>query len=170
MGCLIDDMLRRSRVTRVEMTCESVNLSDLVRSISARLQEEEPQRQIQINIQPNLTDSGDPKLLEIMLTNLVSNAFKFTGKQAQAQIEFGRTLINDKPTYFVRDNGAGFDMAYAQNLFGAFQRMHQQSEFPGNGVGLATVQRIIHRHGGRVWAESKENEGATFYFTLQEMA
>ena len=166
MGRLIDDLLRLSHVTRIEMKLEQVNLSDLVNFISARLQEEDKQRQVQLTIQPNLIDNGDPNLLEIMLTNLLSNAFKFTGKQRQAQIEFGKMFIDGCPVYFIRDNGAGFNLDNAKNLFGAFQRMHKQSEFPGTGIGLATVQRIIHRHGGRVWAESKENEGATFYFTI----
>ena len=109
---------------------------------------------------------GDPRMMDIALTNLLDNAYKFTGKKAHARIEFGQSIIDDKQTYWVKDNGVGFDMSYSKNLFGAFQRMHRQSDFPGTGVGLATVQRIIHRHDGLIWAESKINEGTTFYFTL----
>ena len=170
MGQLIDDLLRLSRVTRVEMKRGLVNLSEIARMVAARLQESDVQRPVDFIIQPGLTDVGDPNLLEIVLTNLLSNAYKFTTRQPQARIEFGRELIEGNEAYFIRDNGAGFDMTYAKNLFGAFQRMHKQSDFPGTGIGLATVQRIIHRHGGRVWAEAKKNQGATFYFTLQETA
>ena len=111
---------------------------------------------------------GDPKLLDVVLTNLLGNAFKFTSKKEETHIEFGQTLIEGEPAYFVRDNGAGFDMAYANKLFGAFQRMHRASEFPGTGIGLATVQRVIQRHGGNVWAASEVGQGSTFYFTLED--
>lgn len=168
MGELIDDLLRLSRVTRVEMSRASVPLSEIARRVAASLQEEAPQRQVEFIIQPNVGALGDTNLLEIALTNLLSNAFKFTGKTPQARIEFGQQVCDGEEVYYVRDNGAGFDMNFARNLFGAFQRMHKQNEFPGNGVGLATVQRIIHRHGGRVWAEAQKNQGATFYFTLHE--
>lgn len=124
------------------------------------------ERRIEFIIQPEMFTFGDPRMLDIALTNLMDNAFKFTGKQPFARIEFGHSMIDNKQTYWVRDNGVGFDMSYSKNLFGAFQRMHRQSDFPGSGVGLATVQRIIHRHEGMIWAESKINEGATFYFTL----
>jgi light-regulated signal transduction histidine kinase (bacteriophytochrome) len=139
-----------------------------VQTILDRLQETESERQVKTMIDPDMIAFGDPHLLEIMLTNLLSNAWKFTGKQPQPTIEFGKTLIADQPAFFIRDNGAGFDMVYAQNLFGAFQRMHKQSDFPGTGIGLATVQRIIHRHGGKVWAEAQKDQGATFYFTFEE--
>jgi PAS domain S-box-containing protein len=168
MGVLIDDMLQLSRLTRVEMHQEQVNLSAIAQNIADHLQESEPQRQVKFEIQKGLSAKGDAHLLEAALTNLLSNSFKFTGKTPQAHIEFGQLEIENKRTFFVRDNGAGFDMAFAKKLFGAFQRMHKASEFPGTGVGLATVQRIIGRHGGRVWAESAVNEGATFYFTLEE--
>jgi light-regulated signal transduction histidine kinase (bacteriophytochrome) len=109
---------------------------------------------------------GDPRLLQVVLENLLNNAWKYSSKQGQAKIEFGAKDQNDETIYFVRDNGAGFEMAYANKLFGAFQRLHTTTEFPGTGIGLATVQRIIHRHGGRIWAESIVNQGATFFFTL----
>jgi PAS domain S-box-containing protein len=168
MGQLIDDLLRLSRVTRQEMKTMVVNLSDLAQMISVQLQEENAQTPAEFVIQPGIITTGDTNLLRIVLTNLLSNALKFSGKTAFPRIEFGITILDEMPAYFVRDNGAGFDMNYAKNLFGAFQRMHKQSEFPGNGIGLATVQRIIFRHGGKVWAEAEKNSGATFYFTISE--
>ncbi len=166
LGHLIDDMLQLSRLTRAEMLKEPVDLSALAQSIVERLQQDEPQRQVEFDIQSGLTAEGDANLLEAVLVNLLGNAFKFTTKQAEARIEFGQTESQGQRAFFVRDNGAGFDMAYAKKLFGAFQRMHKATEFPGTGIGLATVQRIIHRHGGRIWAEAEVNHGATFYFTL----
>jgi PAS domain S-box-containing protein len=168
MGHLIDDMLQLSRLTRAEMIKEPVDLSAVAQFIVECLKRDEPQRQVDFNIQAGVTAVGDSRLLEIVLGNLLGNAFKFTGKCADARIEFGQTDMQGLCVFFVRDNGAGFDMTYAQKLFGAFQRMHKVSEFPGTGVGLATVQRIIHRHGGRVWAEAEVGRGATFYFTLEE--
>ncbi len=168
MGMLIDDLLGLSSVTRVDMIRESIDLSALARSIAGRLQDAEPTRQAEFTIQPGLMTHGDGRLLEAMLSNLLGNAWKFTCKHPSARIEFGRTEVDGRKAYFVHDDGAGFDMAYARKLFGAFQRMHQTSEFPGSGIGLATVQRIVHRHGGRVWAEAEVEKGATFYFTLQE--
>ena len=126
----------------------------------------QPERQVEFVIGKGLTASGDRQLLRVALVNLLGNAWKFTGKRQQARIEFGTTQNGDRKTYFVRDNGAGFDMTYASKLFSAFQRLHDTTEFPGTGIGLATVQRIIHRHGGSVWAEGAVGEGATFYFTL----
>ena len=166
MDQLIDDLLQLSRITRAEMHSDRVDLSASARSIAARLQEGEPQRRVEFIIQDGLSTMGDAHLLDVMLTNLLSNAFKFTGKVADARIEFGQMDMEGQRVFFVRDNGAGFDMAYAKKLFGAFQRMHKASEFPGTGIGLATVQRIINRHGGSVWAESVVNQGATFFFTL----
>ena len=166
MGHLIDDLLKLSRVSRAEFKKEDVDLSTLALDIKKRLLKSATERQIEFIIQPGMFTLGDPRMLEIALTNLLDNAYKFTGKQPVALIEFGQSMIDDKQTYWVRDNGVGFDMTNAKNLFGAFQRMHRQSDFPGTGVGLATVQRIIHRHEGLIWAESKINEGATFYFTL----
>jgi light-regulated signal transduction histidine kinase (bacteriophytochrome) len=150
------------------MELASSDLSALAQSVAARLQDSYPDRNINFMIRPGLFARGDINLLDIVLTNLFDNACKFTSKRALAQIEFGKTDVNGKPAFFVRDNGVGFDMQYAQNLFGAFWRMHKPSEFPGNGIGLATVQRIIHRHGGQVWANALVDGGATFYFTLKE--
>ena len=166
MGRLIDDLLQLSKITRAEMKRAPVNLSEVARAIATRLQDEKPQQPVECIIQPAMLDNGDPNLLEIALTNLLANAYKFTGHQPKPRVEFGKSLIAGSPTYFIRDNGAGFDMEYAKNLFGAFQRMHRQTEFPGTGIGLATVQRIITRHGGKVWADAHINQGATFYFTL----
>jgi PAS domain S-box-containing protein len=166
MGQLIDDLLQLSRLTRSEMKFGPVDLSALALAITKRLKETLGERKVEFVIQPGLVAQGDTHLLEIALTNLLSNACKFTGTRELARVEFGQTLQNGKQAYFVRDNGVGFDMIYARNLFGAFQRMHKQSEFPGSGIGLATVQRIIHRHGGLIWADSKPDEGAVFYFSL----
>ena len=166
MGRLIDDLLRLSRIARAPLEIDRVDLTALARSIADSLREIHAGRQIEFAIQPGLTASGDAGLLQIALTNLLNNAAKFTGKQAVARIEFGRTGNGGQPAFYVRDNGAGFDMAHASSLFGPFQRLHRASEFPGNGIGLATAHRIIHRHGGRVWAEAQVDRGATFYFTL----
>ena len=166
MGILIDDLLQLSRVTRAEIVIARVDLSERVRIIAARLRELYPQRSIEFTIEGGLSADGDGRLLEIALTNLLDNACKFTSSRPNAQIEFGRTTADGGAAFFIRDNGVGFDMDYAKKLFGAFQRMHKASEFPGTGIGLATVQRIIHRHGGRVWAEASVDRGSTFYFTL----
>lgn len=166
MAQLIDDLLELSRVTRSEMRREPTDLSALARTITTVLQQAEPQRQVMCVIAEGLTANGDARLLRIVLENLFGNAWKFTGRQANACIEFGVTPCADGQAYFVRDNGAGFDMMYADKLFGAFQRLHGAAEYPGTGIGLATVQRIIRRHGGQVWAESMLGKGATFYFTL----
>jgi PAS domain S-box-containing protein len=166
MGDLIDDLLQLSRFSRGEMKRERVDLSGLARAIAADLLQREPDRQVSFDIQPELTGQGDPGLLRAALVNLLGNAWKFTGKRSAAAIAFGRTTHQGRPAFFVRDNGAGFDMSHVSKLFGAFQRLHSQREFPGNGIGLATVQRIVHRHGGKIWAESDPGLGATFYFTL----
>lgn len=169
MGQLIDDLLDLSRLSRGEMKREQVDLTGLARAVAGELQQREPGRQISFDIQPDLTGQGDAGLLKVALENLLGNAWKFTGKKSAAIITFGRTEHEGLPAFFVRDNGAGFDMNHASKLFGAFQRLHPQREFPGNGIGLATVQRIIHRHGGQVWADSPPGMGATFYFTLPIM-
>lgn len=166
MAQLIDDMLNLSRVTRSEMQREKVDLSTLAQTIAAELKKTQPERHVTFVIAPGLVAEGDARLLRAVLENLFSNAYKFTRKQPQAKIEFGLTRQDGQPVYFVRDNGAGLDMAYADKLFGVFQRLHGIAEFEGTGIGLATVQRIIHRHGGRIWAEGAVEKGATIYFTL----
>ena len=170
MGHLIDDLLQLSRLTRAEMRHAPVDLSALARAVADELQKNEPERRAEFVIEPNLIVRADASLMRAALENLLGNAWKFTGKQADARIEFGMTTRRGAPAFFVRDNGAGFDMAYANKLFGAFQRLHRAADFPGTGIGLATVQRIIHRHGGRVWAEGETNRGATFYFSLPPAA
>ncbi|MBN2005461.1 MAG: substrate-binding domain-containing protein [Anaerolineae bacterium] len=167
MGQLIDGLLNLSRLTRGEMYRQPVNLSTLAAEIAQELQGTDLERQVTFVIAPNINVQGDVRLLRAALQNLLGNAWKFTGGRADTRIEFGVLEKDGKPAYFVHDNGVGFDMTYADKLFSAFQRLHSTSEFEGNGIGLATVQRIIHRHGGLIWAESALNEGATFYFTLQ---
>ncbi|HYA12789.1 MAG TPA: ATP-binding protein, partial [Syntrophales bacterium] len=166
MGKLIDDLLELSRVSRTDMRHEQVDISAMAVSIVKRLQDAEPDREVEFIVQPDLTVFGDAQLLDVMMANLLGNAWKFTGKKPSAHIEFGRAETDGQSVYFIRDNGIGFDMSHTGKLFGAFQRMHKASEFPGSGVGLATVQRIIHRHGGRVWAEAEVEKGTTVYFTL----
>lgn len=168
MGQLIDGLLLLSRVTRMESRQTSIDLTEMVKTIVSRIAEQNPDKKFKIKIEPDLFDIGDKDLLQIVFNNLLENAVKFSSKVASPKIEFGRKTIDERPIYFIKDNGAGFDMNYAKNLFGAFQRMHKQADFPGTGVGLATVQRIINRHNGRVWADAKVNEGATFFFTLWE--
>ena len=168
MGHLIDDLLRLSRLTRSEMRHEPVNLSTLAEKVSVALRESGSERKVTFDITPNLKAHGDRYLLGVAIENLFSNAWKFSSSHDQARIEFGVEKLEGKNAYFIRDDGVGFDMAYADKLFGAFQRLHGTTEFPGSGIGLATVQRIIHRHGGHIWAESKVGEGATFYFTLSQ--
>lgn len=165
MGMLIDDLLKLARVTRAESNRENVDLSALGREVAAGLQTQNPDRRAQIIVMPGLSVHGDARLLRIALENLLGNAWKFTGQRKEARIELGMT-INSAPVYFVRDNGAGFDMAYASKLFAPFQRLHAVEEFPGTGIGLATVQRIIQKHGGRIWAESAVDQGTSFFFTL----
>ena len=167
MGRLIDDILELARVTRSEMNLGSVDLSGLARHSADELRQREPQRDVVFAIEDGLQARGDSRLLAVVLDNLLGNAWKYTSKHSSARIEFGKRDAPDgASTYFVRDDGAGFDMTYVAKLFGAFQRLHGQAEFPGDGVGLATVQRIIHRHGGRIWAEGALEQGAVFWFTL----
>jgi len=170
MGVLIDDLLNLSRVTRSEMRMGRTDLGAIARSVAAELQRTQPSRRAEFNITGDLFAFADAQLIRIVLENLLGNAWKFTSKHESACIEFGRTRRDGKDVFYVRDDGAGFDLAYASKLFGAFQRLHENREFPGTGVGLATVQRIIHRHGGSIWAESAVEKGATFFFTLSEGA
>ena len=166
MGTLIDDLLKLARVTRAEMRTEVVDLSGMARDIADELQRATPARQVEFAIAPGLKARGDPRLLRVALENLLRNGWKYTAKQPRPRVEFGSIEVNGERPFMVRDNGAGFDMKYADKLFGVFQRLHSAAEFEGTGVGLATVRRIITRHGGRIWAESAVDQGATFYFTL----
>jgi two-component system NtrC family sensor kinase len=173
MGELIDGLLALARVIRGDFRREPVDLSRIAREVAARLEvhNPEPIRQIELVIEEGLTATGDPRLLRVVLENLLGNAWKFTGKRPVAHITFGcsdQAGQTGQRTFFVRDNGAGFDMTYAQKLFGAFQRLHAASEFEGHGIGLATAQRVLARHGGRIWAEGAIGVGATFYFTIKE--
>jgi PAS domain S-box-containing protein len=168
MARLIDGLLGLSRVTRSVMRCQEVDLSSLAQAAITRLRASQPARCVGVLIQEDLVANGDDRLLAIVLDNLLGNAWKFTAKRDDACIDFGATANGGQPVYFVRDNGAGFDMALACNLFGVFQRLHSDTEFEGTGIGLATVERIIIRHGGRIWAEGNVQRGATFYFTLHE--
>jgi signal transduction histidine kinase len=168
MEQLINDMIKLSRVTRTEINIEKVNLTWIARSVINELQESKPQRHVDIRIADDLEDNADSRLMHIMLENLLGNAWKFTQKQSAAVIEFGFMMEGKKKIYFVRDNGAGFDMTYMDKLFTPFQRLHTAEDYPGTGIGLATVRRIIHRHEGNIWAEGQVGKGATFYFTLHE--
>ncbi|MDB6064019.1 MAG: Multi-sensor signal transduction histidine kinase [Pedosphaera sp.] len=168
MGCLIDDLLHLSRVTRSEMCRQPVDLTAMAGQIINGLQQLEPNRSVHVVIAPALRANGDERLLHIALENLLNNAWKFTSKQPAPKIEVGSEIMDGQTVFFVRDNGAGFDMAFADKLFGVFQRLHSPDEFQGTGIGLATVQRIIQKHGGEIWARSAERKGATFYFTLRD--
>jgi PAS domain S-box-containing protein len=165
MERLIEDLLKLAKASRGGLETEEVNLSSLASEIAADLANNDPSRTAQFVIAPDCVARGDSRLLRLALDNLLRNAWKFTSKRADARIEFGRR-DGEEPAFFVRDNGAGFDMAYSKKLFGLYQRLHSVSEFPGTGVGLTTVQRVINRHGGRVWGIGAVNEGATFCFTL----
>jgi light-regulated signal transduction histidine kinase (bacteriophytochrome) len=150
------------------MRREKVDMTGLAEEILAGLQKRDPGRSVKTTVEKDLTAYGDKRLLDIVLTNLFENAWKFSEKRDDAEIVFGLEPTNGKGAFFVRDNGAGFDMSYADKLYGAFQRLHSSDEFEGTGIGLATVQRIINRHGGRVWAEGAVNKGATFHFILAD--
>lgn len=166
MGRLIDDLLHLSRITRGEIVRKPIDLSALARQVVEELQHAEPGRKVAFSCDAEVVASADPKLIRAVLDNLLGNAWKFTSRVKQATIAFGRCEIEGETVYFITDNGAGFDMQYANKLFGAFQRLHKTAEFEGSGIGLATVQRVIQRHGGRVWAQGEVGVGATFYFTL----
>ena len=170
MGTLIDDLLNLSRITRTELTKQQVDLSALVRTVAADHAAAQPERAVVIVIEPAVEANGDPRLLRQVFENLMGNAWKFTSKQPEARVEFGVITNPGETIYFVRDNGVGFDPMYAEHLFGVFQRLHSMTEFPGTGVGLAIVDRIVRRHGGRIWADAAVGRGATFYFTLASSA
>lgn len=166
MGNLIDDLLALSRITRTEIVRMEVNLSDVAETIAEELQDSAPGRNVEFKIQPNVVAHGDTTLLRTVLENLIGNSWKYSSKKPHATIEFGTTGADSQPTYFVRDDGAGFNMQYAEKLFKPFQRLHRATEFEGTGVGLASVANIVRRHGGRVWAESEQGRGTTMQFTL----
>jgi PAS domain S-box-containing protein len=166
MAELIEDLLTLSRVTRAEIRRDPVDLSAVARAVAAELTQQAPDRPVEFTIADGLRVNGDERLLRVVLENLLGNAWKFTSKRPLARIELGRSGSGAGAIYFVRDNGAGFDATYADKLFSPFQRLHSAQEFEGTGIGLATVQRIIHRHGGRLWAEGVPDGGATFYFAL----
>jgi light-regulated signal transduction histidine kinase (bacteriophytochrome) len=167
MNLLIEDLLNLSKVTTSRTKIKSIDLSGLVKSITAQLKETQPEREASFFIEEGLIAKGDPRLLRVGLENLLGNAWKFTSKRKRAKIEFGAgKTIGDEPAYFIRDNGCGFDMSGVDKLFEPFHRFHSDEDFSGTGIGLATVHRIITKHGGRIWAESGVGKGATFYFTL----
>jgi len=168
MGRLIDDLLRLSRVTGVDLDVTQVDLSAMAHEIAAEIGREASGRAVEWAIEPDLRLDADPALMRIAVQNLLQNAWKFTGRTPRPVIRVGARHRDAKMEYFVADNGAGFDMAYADRLFGAFQRLHPAAEFPGTGIGLAIVQRVIRRHHGKIWAEGKEGEGASFFFSLRE--
>ncbi|MBN1370682.1 MAG: PAS domain-containing protein [Anaerolineaceae bacterium] len=167
MGGLIDDLLNLSRVTRSELNRARVNLSEVALEVADNLHRTYPERAVEVHIHPDMSADVDASLVRIILENLLNNAWKFTAHNAQTRIEFGRMVEESEFVYFISDNGAGFNMAYADKLFGPFQRLHAPGEFEGTGIGLATVQRIVQRHGGRIWARGQEGAGATFFFTLE---
>jgi light-regulated signal transduction histidine kinase (bacteriophytochrome) len=169
MAQLIDDMLRLSRVSRVELAQERVDLAALVRSKVRELQRVTPRPDLELDVAEGCPAHGDAQLLKLLVGNLVENAWKFTQKTAHPRIAFGCEERDCEPVYFVRDNGVGFNMAYVGQLFKPFSRLHKPDEFEGTGIGLATVHRIVSRHGGRVWAEGSPGGGATFYFTLPDV-
>ncbi len=168
MAQLIEDLLSLAKVTRGEMVRTEVDLTALARSIADRLHTAAPGRSVEFAIEPGVRAWGDLRLLAVLLENLLGNAWKFTSKRGDARIEFGHRREPGRTVYFVRDNGAGFDMARASRLFTAFSRLHSADDFEGTGIGLATVQRIVHRHGGQIWAEAQPGQGATFFFTLSQ--
>ncbi|MBX3186562.1 MAG: GAF domain-containing protein [Labilithrix sp.] len=167
MADLIDDMLALAKVSRGALHEEAVDLSALARAVVAEQRAYAPERQVDVHVQDDMAAHGDPSLLRAVFDNLLGNAFKFTARRADARIDVGSSDVDGEIVYFVRDNGAGFDMGSADKLFTPFQRLHAADDFPGTGVGLATVQRIVHRHGGTIWPESKLGEGTTFSFTLR---
>jgi len=167
MGILIDELLELSRLTRTDFSCRRVNLAEMARDIVNALGAHEPDRSVELVVPPEVPVDGDPHLLRVALENLLGNAWKFTSRRDRARIELGIDDCGEDVVYFVRDNGVGFDPEYADKIFGAFQRLHAVSEFPGTGIGLATVQRVVHRHSGRIWASGELGKGAIISFTLR---
>jgi signal transduction histidine kinase len=166
MNAMIDALLAMSRRTGRELEIERFDLSRAAQELAEELRATDFARKVEFRIEPELRANGDPTLLRLVLQNLLGNAYKFSGQAPHAVVEFGHHVVDGNDVFYVRDNGAGFDMRFAEHLFGLFQRFHSQNEFPGTGVGLATVQRIVRKHGGRIWAESEPGRGACFYFTL----
>jgi len=166
MAQLIDDLLRLARISRLPLAVQEVDLSALAEAVAGELRAHEPERPARWEIEPGVHARGDEQLLRVVLENLLGNAWKFTRRQPEPRIAFGSESGGPESVYFVRDDGAGFDMAYADKLFGPFQRLHSEREFAGTGIGLATVARVVHIHGGQVWAESEPGRGAIFRFTL----
>jgi light-regulated signal transduction histidine kinase (bacteriophytochrome) len=166
MSMLIEDLLSLSRISRAELISRPTDLSQIAADAAATVRDRYPGRSVQLTIEPGMMIRGDTRLLRIAMENLLDNAWKYTANVAQTSIVVGSQPGEHGPVYFVRDNGVGFDMAYSGKLFGPFQRLHAEAEFPGTGIGLVTVQRIVARHGGRIWAQAQVNGGATFYFTL----
>jgi signal transduction histidine kinase len=167
MGVLIDDLLKLSRISRAEFSPRDVDLSVIVQENIEKLRLEYPERDIEIEIEPGVKAHGDTSLLDIALNNLISNAWKYSANKEHSKIRFATTRVNNQIAYYVKDNGVGFDVRYVKKLFNPFQRLHHRNEYPGTGIGLATVKRIVQRHGGRVWANGKVDRGATFYFTIE---
>jgi len=167
MGQLIDDLLKLSRLTRGEMTIVPIDLTSIAKAVTAELQGMQPERHVVIRIAEGLVSRGDANLVKVAMQNLMGNAWKFTAKRQDAVIEVGSRAVGGTTAFYVRDNGAGFDMAYADKLFDTFQRLHSEKDYPGTGIGLSIVQRVVHRHGGSVWAEGAPDKGATFWFTLE---
>jgi light-regulated signal transduction histidine kinase (bacteriophytochrome) len=167
MNRIIDDLLHLSRISRQGVQRQDVDLSKLAASVAAELREAQPDRGATVDIQEGITAFADVKLIEVALSNLLGNAWKFTSKIQNARIQFGTFKQDGKTVYYVKDNGAGFDQSLSEKLFLAFHRLHSDEEFEGTGIGLATVQRIIHRHGGKVWADGEPGKGAMFSFTLE---
>ncbi len=170
MSTLIDDMIKLAKVSRTELAKKTISLTEIAESIAEMLREQDPDRTARFHIEENLVVTGDKNLMKVALQNLMGNAWKFTSKAEETIIEVGKTTIKGETVYFVRDNGAGFDMNYAKKLFTPFQRLHKESDFPGTGIGLSTVQRIIHRHLGKIWAEGDVGKGAVFYFSMKPNA
>jgi light-regulated signal transduction histidine kinase (bacteriophytochrome) len=166
MNSMIDALLSLTQLSSQPLQQQTVNLSQLAGLVMEELRRAAPEREAQVWIQPDLLVQGDPTLLRMVLENLLGNAWKYSGKNPVTEIRFERQLLGAQPAYMVMDNGAGFDMRFAERLFGVFQRLHSASDFQGTGVGLASVRRIVHRHGGEVWAESEVGQGARFFFTL----